>query len=158
MSTSDEIFVAGGGSLEAIAGWLSELLCLEPVEDPGLATNEYLLRGKSSTGKGKLTLLLEPNTYGEADPAPEDVSAIDRSEGVVDVTLGRVKGAEARTAEARAVFDRIVATRPDVSLILSRALSWMVAAYRPGIGVHTFPPETSLDADDIDVWREWVRG
>jgi len=36
------------------------------------------------------------------------------------------------------------------------ALSTIVAAYLPGAGVRSFPPRTSLDVEDIDVWQPWV--
>ena len=32
----------------------------------------------------------------------------------------------------------------------------MTAAYLPGAGVHTFPRGTTLDVEDIELWRPWV--
>ncbi|MBP2351533.1 hypothetical protein JOF29_002616 [Kribbella aluminosa] len=43
-----------------------------------------------------------------------------------------------------------------MALVLVHAMSLIMAAYLPGSGVHTFPAETSLDADDISAWQSWV--
>jgi hypothetical protein len=156
MSTDDDIFLASSQSLEVTVEWLSEVLELERLEDPDLTENVYLLRGRARTMDGELVFVVEPNTYGEVDPEPEDVSAIDHYTGVVEVRLVGKKDEESQAREARAVFDELAAGRPDVALVLSHALSLIIAAYLPGAGVHYFPPGTTLDAPDDDVWRHWV--
>ncbi|MEV0289988.1 MULTISPECIES: hypothetical protein [unclassified Kribbella] len=100
--------------------------------------------------------MTEPNTYGEADPEPEDVSAIDRYTGVVEVRLAGKRDEELQSREARAVFDELAEGRPGVALVLSHDLSMIVATYLPGAGVHSFPPGTTLDIPDDTVWRPWV--
>ncbi|MGW6278706.1 hypothetical protein [Kribbella sp. NPDC055071] len=156
MSTSDDIFLAAGESLGATAEWILGALGLEHVGDPELKEDEYLLRGRARTVAGDIVLVVEPNSYGEVDPEPEDVSAIDRYTGVVDVRLVGAKDEESQVREARAVFDELVAARPDVALLLSHAMSWIVAAYLPGVGVNVFPAHTSLDAEHLETWRPWV--
>jgi hypothetical protein len=156
MSTSTTIFLASGESVGVAAGWLASALRLERVEDPDLKENQYFFRRRARTVDGNVLLVVGPNNYGEIDPAPEDVSAIDRYDGVVGVRIAGSKNEERQLAEARAVFDELVSGEPAVALVLAHAMSWIVAAYLPGAGVHTFPPQTSLDADDIDAWRPWV--
>ncbi|WP_410793378.1 hypothetical protein [Kribbella sp. C-35] len=158
MSNSDTIFVAADEPLDALAGWMADALQLERLDDPELKENEHFFGGRARTVDGRVLLFVEPNFYGASDPEPEDVSAIDRYTGAVDVRISGSRNEEARAKEARAVFDELAATQPRVALVLATAMSWIVAAYLPGAGVHTFPPETSLDVDDIDTWRAWVRG
>ena len=43
-----------------------------------------------------------------------------------------------------------------MALVLSHALSLIIAAYLPGVGMHSFPPGTTLDVPDDDIWRPWV--
>ncbi|MFF0341850.1 hypothetical protein [Kribbella sp. NPDC004875] len=156
MSNSDTIFLATDASLDAIAGWLVDTLRLERLDDPSLPENAHFLRGRARTVDGRVLLLVEPNIYGETDPDPDDVSAIDHYTAAVDVRIAGSREELAQAKEARAVFDELAAGQPPVALVLATAMSWIVAAYLPGAGVHTFPPETSLDSDAIEVWREWV--
>lgn len=158
MSNTDDIFLAASEPLETTADWLSRTLQLEPLEDPEMDEGTYLFRGRARTGDGELVFVVEPNTYGEVDPEPEDVSAIDRYTGVVEVRLVGAKDEESQMREARAVFDQLAEVRPNVALVLSHALSLMIAAYLPGAGVHYFPPGTTLDVPDDEVWRPWVVG
>ena len=48
--------------------------------------------------------------------------------------------------------------RPDVPALLVHNLDTLVAAYLPGVGVHTFEPAITPDVEDIEAWRGWVRG
>ncbi|WP_433159611.1 hypothetical protein [Kribbella sp. CA-247076] len=157
MSTTDEVFVAAGESLEETVGWVGRALRLEGVGDPELGAEEFLFRGKARTAGGDLVIVVEPNTYSEPDPEPDDVSAIDRYAVVVEVRLVGARDEEAQAREARAVFDELSADRPEVALVLSHALSLLKAAYLPGVGARTFPAGTTLDAPDVDAWRAWVR-
>jgi hypothetical protein len=158
MSTDDNIFLAAGMPLTEVAGWLSDTLELERVEDSDLKDGVYLLRGPARTVDGEVYLLVEPNVYGEADPEPDDVSAIDRYPGVVDISCAGKKDEELQQREARAVFDELSNRQPDVALVLSHNMSLITAAYLPGTGAHTFPPGTTLDVDDVETWRPWVVG
>lgn len=158
MSTDDTIFLAADEPLNRTVDWLASVLRLERLDDPELGDDAHLFRAPARSIDGEVLFLVEPNVYGEADPEPEDVSAIDRYSGAVEVRPLDVKDETARAQEARAVFDELAATQPDVALVLSHAMSWIVAAYLPGSGVHAFPARTSLDVDDIDAWRSWVVG
>ena len=143
MSTSDTIFLASREPLDRTAGWLADVLGLERLDDPELKENEHFFRGRARTADGNVLLVVGPNIYGEVDPEPEDVSAIDHYTGVVDVRLSGRKNEEAQAREARAVFDELAATRPDVALVLDHAMSWIVAAYLPGAGTYASAPSTS---------------
>lgn len=158
MSNDDTIFLAADRSLSALAGWIADALHLERLDDPGLEENEHFFRGRARTVDGRVLLHVEPNIYGEADPEPEDVSAIDRYCAAVDVRISGSRDEALQSGEARAIFDELAAMRPPVGLVLVTAMSWIVAAYLPGAGVRTFPPRTTPDADDQDVWRGWVLG
>lgn len=158
MSTSDTIFLAAGEPLDRTADWLAGTLQLERLDDPELKEDEHFFRGRARTVDGKVLFVVGPNIYGEVDPEPEDVSAIDHYTGVVDVRLVGKKDEESQAREARAVFDKLAEGRPDVALVLSHAMSLISAAYLPGAGVHYFPPGTTLDVPDDVVWRPWVVG
>lgn len=158
MSTSDTIFLAGGEPPDSVAARLADALRLERVDDPGLTEGEHFFRGPARTVEGRVLLVVGPNIYGEQDPEPEDISAIDRYTGVVHVRIAGSRNEERQADEARAIFDELAAAQPSTALVLAHAMSWIVAAYLPGRGVHTFPPETSLDVEDIDTWAPWVVG
>jgi hypothetical protein len=158
MSTDDSIFLATAQSLGDVAAWLAETLGLEPVVDPDLKEGVYRLRGAARTVDGDIYLTIGPNVYGEVDPAPEDVSAIDRYQGVLDVYYAGPKNEELQEQEARLIFDDLIGRQPQVAMILSHNMDLMTAAYLPGTGVHLFPRGTGLDVEDIDAWRSWVVG
>jgi hypothetical protein len=156
MSTTDDIFLASSGSLESTVAWLSAALRLRSLEDPALKADEYLFSADARTAEGAVVFVVEPNAYGSIDPEPADVSAIDHYTAAVEVRLVDAKDEEAQAAEARAVFDELVAGQPDVAIVLSHNMSHLTAAYLPGAGVQAFPAGTTLDAPDIETWRDWV--
>ncbi|HEY3511666.1 hypothetical protein [Kribbella sp. NPDC051137] len=156
MSNSDTIFLAASESLDETVGWIACDLRLERVDDPDLKEGQHFFRGRARTVDGTVLLVVGPNVYGEDDPEPEDVSAIDRYSAVVDVRIAGSRNEERQLREASAVFDELAEAQPAVALVLVHAMSTIIAAYLPGTGVQTFPADTSLDADDIDIWRRWV--
>src|SRR3954453_5445315 len=158
MSTDDNIFLATNRPLRGVATWLEETLGLEPVEISDAEEGVYRFRADARTVQGDIYLTIEPNVYGEIDPEPEDVSAIDRYQGVVDVYYAGRKNEELQEQEARLVFDDLARTQPEVAMILSHNTAFMTGAYLPGAGVRPFPPHPSLDADAIGTWQPWVVG
>jgi hypothetical protein len=58
--------------------------------------------------------------------------------------------------EVGQMFDKLVAARSDLPMLLVHNLDTLVAAYVPGVGSHAFDPLISPDAPDIDTWRPWV--
>ncbi|MER7245681.1 hypothetical protein [Kribbella sp. NPDC000426] len=158
MSSDDDIFFSGG-AVEDVAEWMARTLGLERLESPDLEEGEYLFKKQSrfTDGLGVL-LLVRPNIHLVVDPEPDEVSVIDGCTGMAKVRLAGVKDVQAQTREACTIFSELAATAPRVALVLTNALSTVVAAYRPGAGVRSFPAGTSMDLDDIGVWRPWVGG
>ncbi len=156
MSTDDNIFVATREPLEAVAEWLGGALGLERIDDAEVGEGKHLLRGRARTVDGELIFLVEPNVYGEVDPEPEDVSAIDHYPGLLDIRYAGKKDEELQMREARAVFDELVRDQADSAMILSHNMALLIAAYLPGAGAHYFDAGTTLDALDQNTWAPWV--
>jgi hypothetical protein len=156
MSTDDTIFLGTREPLEEVAAWLRGVLGLERIDDAELGEGKHLLRGRARTVDGELIFLVEPNVYGEVDPEPDDVSAIDHYPGVVDIRYAGKKDEELQMREARAVFGELVGDQPDAAMILSHNMALLTAAYLPGVGVRYFDAGTTLDAPDRDAWQPWV--
>ncbi|GAA3126566.1 hypothetical protein GCM10010530_54910 [Kribbella aluminosa] len=103
MANSHTIFLAAGEPLETTAGRIAAALQLERVDDPDLKDDQYFFRGRARTVDGRVLLVVGPNIYGEDNPEPEDVSAIDRYSGVVDVRIAGSRNEEQQLREARAL-------------------------------------------------------
>ncbi|MGZ0145466.1 hypothetical protein ACXJJ3_00240 [Kribbella sp. WER1] len=151
MAERENIFVRSRDAVQDEANALQRLLGLEPIPN---AEGEHGLRGPASTVDGTLGYLVQQNGHVDPDAEPEDAQAFDGYPVEIDVWLG-TRGAE-QAQEARLVFDRLVAARPGVPMLLCHDLDLLVAAYRPGQGVHEFPAGTTVDAQDADRWRPWV--
>jgi hypothetical protein len=156
MSTNDNVFLATDGPIGTVAEWLAVVLDLEPVADADLKENERLFRGFAVTAQRELGLLLRPNTYAEIDPEPDEIQALDRYPIDVGIRLIGPKDEKLQLRETQAVFDKLVAARGEVPMLLIHNLDTLVAAHLPGAGTHTFDPLISPDAPDIEIWRPWV--
>lgn len=155
MSTQENLFLHSRLAISDEARTLQGLLGLEPIPEGSDADpDEYGLRGAARTVDGVAGYLIRPNHHTVADPEPEDRQAIDGYPVQIDIWLGR--SGETQPAEARAVFDALVRQRPDTAMLLCHDLGLLIAAYRPGQPVHEFGPGTTIDAPDIDQWRDWV--
>jgi hypothetical protein len=155
MAVQENIFLQSGSTAQDAARLLTDVLGLEPIPDTsGAGPDEYGLRGPARTVDGVLGFVIQPNYHVEPNPAPEDVQAIDKYPIEIDIWLGRDEVVQ--LLEARLVFDRLVEVRPDVPILLCHELGRLVAAYRPGRGVHEFPAGTTIDAPHAGQWREWV--
>ncbi len=157
MADQENIFLQSSATAEDEATLLRELLGLEPIPDnSGAEADEYGLRGPAATVDGVLGFVIQPNDLVSQDPAPGEAQAIDKYPIMIDIWLGRDEAVQMK--EARLVFDRLVEARPDVPMLLCHDLDLLVAAYRPGRGVHEFPAGTTIDAPDADQWSDWVEG
>jgi hypothetical protein len=157
MAARENIFLQSSSQVRDEAKVLADLLALEPIPDQsGAGPDEFGLRGPARSVDGVVGFVVQPNHHVEPDPAPEDIQAIDTYPIEIDLWLPSDRAAQAQ--EARLVFDRLVEVRPDVPMLLCHDLGQLVAAYRPGRGVHEFPAGTSMDAPDAGQWREWVEG
>lgn len=155
MSEQENIFLRSSATAAEEAVRLRDLLGLEPIPDTtGAGPDEYGLRGPALSGEGVLGYVIQPNDLAVRDAAPDEAQAIDSYPIEIDIWLGRDEAAQ--RAEARAVFDRLVAARPEVPMLLCHDLDLLVAAYRPGHGVYEFPDGTTVDAPDAAEWQPWV--
>jgi hypothetical protein len=151
MSEQENIFLQSSATAEQEATRLRELLGLEPIPDTSAAgPDEFGLRGPAATVEGVLGYIVQPNDL----VAEEDAQATDSYPIEIDIWLGRDEAVQRH--EARLVFDRLVAARPDVPMLLCHDLDVLVAAYRPGQGVHEFPAGTTVDLPHAAQWRPWV--
>lgn len=157
MADDDSIFLDADGSVEQVAGWVAAALGLEPIPGESDDAGEIGLRGRAATvDDGWLGFLVHRNWHAQAAPEPEEVQAVDRYPIQIDVWYG-AKDEAVQRDEAWLVFGRLVEARPDVAMLLSHNLTFLVAAHLPGSGIHDFDSETTLDAPDQDKWRSWVR-
>ncbi|MEU0091546.1 hypothetical protein [Kribbella sp. NPDC006257] len=155
MSDREFLFLKTAATVEDEAGVLRDLLGLEPIPHQATAgEDEFGLRGPARTVDGTLGFVVHPNGFAEIDPDPGDIQVFDAYEVQIDIWLGS-RGPQ-QQAEARVVFDHLVAHRPDVPMLLCHNPDWLIAAYLPGRGVHDFPPGTSVDAPDAEQWRDWA--
>jgi hypothetical protein len=154
MSTSDDVFLAAGGSVAEVAEWVGVVLGLVAVADPELKDGEYLFR---TTG-GDVGIVVSANKFVELDPEPDEVQAMDGYPIELSVRLVGSKDEELQLRETRSIFDHLAAARPDVPMLLVHNLDTLVSAHLPGVGTHTFEPSISPDAPDLETWSSWVRG
>ncbi|MFK4089376.1 hypothetical protein ACI2LF_35010 [Kribbella sp. NPDC020789] len=155
MSSDDNIFldVAVGD----LAVWLPSAIGARPLTVDWVAEGQHLFGAAAETVDREVAILLAPNDYGDVDPEPEDISAIDDYPSDLHVRLIG-KDEEIQQRECRIIFDRLIAARPDVPMLLVHNLSLLVAAHLPGTGTHVFEEPISPDYPDLETWRPWVRG
>jgi len=156
MSSDDNIFL--DAPVSDVATWLPSVLGAKPLAGDWVPEGQHLFAVVPATAGGELAILLAPNTYGDVDPESEDISAIDDYATDLDVRLSGVRDEEAQPRECRLIFDRLVAARPDVPMLLVTSLSTLIAAHWPGVSTHVFEESISPDYPDLETWRPWVRG
>lgn len=157
MSERENIFVAGAERPSQLSRLLVDRFRLEymPGQDP--ETSEDLgLRGPALTADSLVGLRVYHNTFVDPDAAPDEVQAFDAYPIQVDLWLPRPVAEGAQEVEARAWFDRLVAARPDLPMLLVHDVGLLYAAYLPGKPLHNFPAGTSVDFPDISAWLPWV--
>ncbi|GAA1581806.1 hypothetical protein GCM10009789_39400 [Kribbella sancticallisti] len=158
MSAVENVFVGTDAPLRQVADeWLDPLLALEPIPD-GLDSQEEIgLRCQALDADGWLMILVRRNGYAEVNPEPDDVQAFDAYPTEIAIRY-RAEDELAQQRQARLVFDRLVATRPDVPMLLVHDLDILVAAHLPAAGTQYFPDNVTVDAPDQDQWRPWGHG
>ena len=92
----------------------------------------------------------------EVDPEPDEIQAMDGYGIEIQVRGGRSD--EILHAEARVIFDKLIAARSDTPMLLVHNLDTLVAAHLPGAGTHTFNPLITPDPPDDTGWQPWVVG
>ena len=151
MSVVDSVFVAAAESPGQVGEWLGEVAGAEVMTVEGEAVR---MRARAATVDEWLGVVVQPNGYVEEAPEPEDIQALDPYAIEIQVRGGQAE--DLLHTEARLIFDKLVAGRPDLPMLLVHNLSTLVAAHLPGVGTHTFDHPITPDAPDIDTWRPWV--
>ena len=153
MSVVDRVFVAVPETSAQVAAWLVEAAGCEVMAAEG---DVIRLRVRGVTVAEWLGVVAQPNGYAELDPEPDEIQAMD-SYGI-EVQVRGGSGDETLHTEAGLIFDKLVAARPDLPMLLVHNLDTLVTAYLPGTGTHTFDPPITPDAPDLATWRPWVVG
>jgi hypothetical protein len=157
MSDTENIFVAGADKPSQLVRLLVHRLGLEYMRGEGSqAPEDHGLRGPALTAAGLVGLRVYRNNFIDPDAAPDELQAFDAYPVQVDLWLPRPPAEGAQEVEARAWFDRLVAARPELPMLLVNELQLLHAAYLPGKPVHDFPAGTFVDFADIDAWLPWV--
>lgn len=151
MSVVDSVFVAVANSPRQVADWLGDVAGCELMAVDGEAVRMRMRAGAVDEWLG---VVAQPNGYVEVDPEPDDVQAMDPYGIEIQIRGGRTD--DVLHAEARSIFDKLVASRPDLPMLLVHNLDTLVAAHLPGAGTHTFDHVITPDGPDIDTWRPWV--
>jgi hypothetical protein len=158
MSERENIFIATAEKPSHFSRLMMDSLGFEriPGEDPH-APEDLGLRRQALTAADRFVgLCLYPNTFVDPDAGPDEVQAFDAYPLQIDLWIPRPHPVAAQETEARAWFDRLVATWPDLPMLLVNDVQLLYAAYLPGSPVHDFPPGTSVDVPDIEAWLPWV--
>jgi hypothetical protein len=151
MSDNGSLFIASDESLDEVAAWVSDALGLDIISaEPG---REIRLRGRASGDGGWVGFVVRRNGHVEVDPEPEDVQAIDPYPVELDI---RYRGEDVLRRESLVAFEKVVAARPELPVLLLHNLALLVAAYLPGAGTKYFDAGTTPDAPDLAVWEPWV--
>lgn len=155
MSVVENIFVATDlAPREVVDGWLVPLLDLELLPEAAGAEDEIGLRNRDASAEEWLVVVVSRNSYAGTEPEDE-VQAFDSYP--IEIAIRRFPKSEtAQREKAREIFEKLVAARPDLPMMLVHDLGLMVAAHLPGAGTHDFPGSVSVDAPDQDKWRPWV--
>jgi hypothetical protein len=151
VSDNGSLFIATDESIGVVGDWLSGALGLEVLGgEPG---HEVRLRGRAVGDGAWVGFVVRVNGHVEADQLPGNVQAMDSYPVEVDVRYG---GEEALWREVRVSFEKVVAARPELPVLLIHNLALLIAAYLPGAGIKYFDAGTTPDGPDLAVWEPWV--
>ena len=150
MAASDGIFLAADEPVDVVARRVAKALGLEFM---GVMpeTGELQYKGRGRTFDGWLGVFIGPNTF---EPEPGEVQAMDLYPVHVDVQSRGHKSAQAE--ETRLAFELLTVGLPEVPALLSHNVERLVAASRPGLGIHYFGEEVWLDPPEVEPWKPWV--
>jgi hypothetical protein len=150
VAASDEIFLASDEPVDVVAHRVANALGLEYMGVmPG--TGELQYKGRGRTFEGWMGVFIGPNTF---EPEPGEVQAMDLYPVQVDIQSRGHKSAQAE--EARLAFELLTVGLPEVPALLSHNVEQLVAASRPGLGIHYFGEKVWLDPPEVEPWRPWV--
>lgn len=153
MSTTDTIFISTDLPLEQVAAVLSEKLNLSKNVDA--KDRIFLVRALSEKAGREVGGEIEQNPHLPVpDPQPDEISVIDGYSIAWDVwTLARDE--DISRAATRALFLDLTTAFPSWPAILVQNLGLLIAASHPDTGLVEFPPDTSPDGEDRELWRRF---
>lgn len=157
MSRQENIFLATTMTVAEVAKLITSHLGLFPVSEQGIEPDAEAigLRGEALDHDGfELLLTVKMNEFSMPDPEPEDVQSFDGYRINIEAWVVPAND-DVRMYEARGLFDRLVLAAPTVASQLVANLSYLVAAYLPEVGTHTFETDVTPDIEDQSKWLPW---
>jgi len=157
VSRQENIFLATSMTVAEVANLIVSHLGLLPVVERTITPDAEAvgLRGPALDHEGSdLLLTVKTNEFSTPNPEPEDVQSFDPYRINIEAwVLPANDGVQIN--EARGLFDRFVLVAPTVASQLVANLSYLVAAYLPEKGTHTFEPDVTPDIEDQSTWLPW---
>ncbi|MFJ4679050.1 hypothetical protein [Kitasatospora sp. NPDC088783] len=155
MSQQDFVFVADHRPLAEAAREIARAVGARVDPEHSRPQRVSLVLSSSSPGpEVEVRCHVEANEFAEQDPPPQEVNAYDGYPVLLDVWLRR-RDDRRQQAEAKALFELLARASPTPTLLVQE-LGLLLAAHLPARGVHEFPPDTTVDAEDRGVWGDWV--
>jgi hypothetical protein len=157
VSRQENIFLATTMTVAEVAKLIIDNLGLLPVGEQTIEPDAAVvgLRGPALDHEGSdLLLAVKMNEFSTLNPELEDVQSFDHYRVNIEAWV-RPADDEVRVQEARGLFDRLVLVAPTVASQLVTNLSYLVAAYLPEAGTHTFEPSVTPDIEDQSRWLPW---
>lgn len=152
MATFDHIFIKSAATLDNLAVQVARTLNMELTKTED---GEFFLQRPASGGQpGNVGGELTKNFYSSVGDDPEEESVIDNYQFVwgIDYT-GRVE--EIRKREAAQLFQELAAAG-QWPVVLLWQVDALAAAALPGRDITWFPPGTSPDHNQRDVWAAFA--
>ena len=150
MSNYEHIFLHAGVPLEDLARELGEAVR----GGSGRSTQSHLYVARPGRNGGEVGGTVAANILGSPPGTePDERSVLDGYEVVFKIG-STIRDEQVQIDEARRLFDDITA-RLSYQVLLTQGLDLLVAAWSPTLGLTEFPPGTSVDAEDKDLWAPY---
>ncbi|MFG3430339.1 hypothetical protein [Streptomyces californicus] len=146
MSVTEQLFIKASLDREEVARVLCRTLQMDLLED---SQRFYLVTSEKSFLPARFGGEIQVNKYLPVDA--DDVQAFDGYPIVFDM---RSTASRAEQVRCACEVARKVAESHNWPLILIHDLDLLVARWSPGDGWQKFPPGTTPDIEDIDLWGE----
>lgn len=154
MSVQEHIFIRTDLPPEDVAARLATSLNMKAFT--GRKGGVFLSRPSRADKEKEVGGEVASNYLADPLATGDEQSLLDDYEVVWDLGYtGRDRGIQLR--EARLIFEEL-ASAGLWPAVLVAGLDTLVAAWGPEIGLTWFPPGTSPDAEQRDVWRPYARG
>lgn len=162
MSVREDMLIQSDIPVADAASMIADILGLQVFPKQYEEDSDIPVGGPAATTpNGRVVILVDRNVFVSPDPGPDEISAYDYYPLSLNIWCGvwgdpRPDREEVQRREARRIFELMIGAWPDVPMLLGHDGDFLVASYLPDLGVHEFPPKTTPDAPDTDVWRPWV--